>query len=92
MHTKPYKDLDTALHIYYRYSELETAQICELFDVSRSTAKRYKNMALEKQCENKNKTMSPTAVNTEDAYEAWGIDVNDIEKRRRKLNELGFTA
>lgn len=92
MSTKPYKDFDTVLRIYYGYTELTNAQICELFEVSRSTAKRYKNEALTMQYERGHKTMQPNAVNTKDAFDAWGIDVADIEKRREKLKKLGIVV
>ena len=83
-----YKNLETVLNIYYGHTELTNALICELFDVSRSTALRYKNKALELQCERNHNTMNPNSVNTRDAFDAWGIDINDIERRRKKLLDL----
>lgn len=29
-------------------------------------------------------------VNTDCAYRAWGIDIQDLEKRRNKLQKLGL--
>ena len=29
-------------------------------------------------------------INTECAYKAWGINVEDLEKRRNKLKKLGL--
>jgi len=29
-------------------------------------------------------------VNTKSAYKAWGIDINDLEKRYAKLKKLGM--
>ena len=81
-------NLETVLNIYYRNTELTNALICKLFNVSRSTALRYKNKALALQCERGHKTMKPGTVNTKDAFEAWGIDIHDIERRRKKLIEL----
>ncbi|MGN0163415.1 MAG: hypothetical protein ACI4EA_07540 [Candidatus Ornithomonoglobus sp.] len=83
-----YKNLETVLSIYYGHTELTNALICKLFNVSRSTALRYKNKALELQLERKHKTMNPNSVNTKDAFDAWGIDINDIERCRKKLIEL----
>lgn len=83
-----FKSLDVVLKIYYTYTELTNVEICELFGVSRSTAKRYKDTALNLQIEREHKTMRPNAVNTKDAFDAWGIDIADIEKRREKLIKL----
>ena len=30
-------------------------------------------------------------INTTVAYEVWGIDANDLERRRKKLRDLGLT-
>ena len=84
------KDIDTALRIYYQYTEIGIPQIMQLFNVGRSSAGKYKKAALEQQVEDGVKTMNLHTVNTETAYKTWGIDVDDLERRKIKLEKLGL--
>lgn len=93
MSIKPIKDIDTAIRIYYAHPEMDNSQIRELFDIAaNSTIARYKKPVLEKQVEYGIKTMCANTVNTRTAYEVWGIDVADLEKRRDKLRKLGLAG
>lgn len=87
-----YKDIDTAIKIYYLYPEIGNAEIRELFgsNLSSSTLTNYKKDVLKRQTELGVKTAVPHSVNTKTAFEVWGIDVDDLEIRRRKLKELGY--
>lgn len=88
---KPIVSIDTALRIYYQYSELQTPQIVELFGIKGSAAAaRYKKAVIDEQIKRGVKSFVQGSVNTRLAYEVWGIDVEDLEKRRKKLTELGF--
>lgn len=91
MRVKPFKDIDTALRIYYTYPEIGNKEIKELFGVSNTrTLARYKKDVRQAQTERGVLTSQMHTVNTEVAYTVWGIDVIDLEKRRNKLRELGL--
>lgn len=89
MKVKQIADMDTALYIYYRYSEIGNKQIRELFGGLGSAAlARYKKAVQEAAAEQNIQTAQLNTVNTTLAY----IDVNEIEKRREKLKKLGLAA
>ena len=94
MKFKRIKDIPTAIRIYYMYPEIGTAEMKQLFgeDTSSATISRYKNVVREKQSERGKKTASANTVITEIAYEVWGIDIRDLERRMKKLQQLGFIA
>lgn len=79
-----------AVEYYYTKVELTTSDICELFGVSISGASRLRKDALELMAEQKVRCWLPHAVNTVTAYSAWGIDIEDYEKRLSKLRKLGI--
>lgn len=84
-------DLDVALHIYYRYPEIGSKEIQLLFHRhSKSTISRLKKLAKRKMTEDGIYTHGLYKLNTVSAYEAWGIDVKDLEARRSKLQKLGL--
>lgn len=78
----------TAFNIYYEHYELDSAQIKELFGCSSSTATKLKKAARRYQEAQGVMTFSDTTVNTKCAYEAWGIDIADIEKRVRRYQKI----
>lgn len=91
MKVKPITSIDTALRIYYTYPEIGNKEIKELFGIKDSnTVCRYKKAVQAAQTERETKTSRMFSVNTEVAYEVWGIDVVGLEKRRKKLKELGL--
>jgi hypothetical protein len=51
---------------------------------------RLKKLAHKKMLEEEVYTMGMYKINTACAYKAWGIDVDDLEKRRNKLQKLGL--
>ena len=75
------KDIETAVKIFYTYPELGTAEIQQLFNCGRNSAVKLKAIAREKQKEKGLIPYSDSSVNTRCAYEAWGIDIEDLEKR-----------
>ena len=89
------KDIQTAVDIYYKHSELGTSEITQLFDCSKSTATRLKNMVKAVQKEEGVMTLSDTTVNTKCAYKAWHINIGDLERRLiryKKILKGGITA
>ena len=84
-------DIDTAIIIYYRYPEISTKEITRLFNKhSKSTVSRLKKLAQKCMIEDNVYTYGIYKINTVCAYKAWGIDVEDLEKRRSKLQKLGL--
>ena len=91
MKIKQIVDIETAIRIYYQYPEIDNNQMRELFgSISSSTAARYKKAVKDEQINRDVKTMCIDAVNTEVAYDVWGIDVVDLERRLKKLKSLGL--
>ena len=91
MKVKQIADIETAIRIYYQYPEIDNNQIRELFgSISSGTQARYKKAVRDEQINRNVKTMCIDAVNTEVAYDVWGIDVADLERRLKKLKSLGF--
>lgn len=84
-------DIRTAVRIYYQYPEIGSAEIRELFGgCANSTVAKLKKSAWDKMTENGVRNFGAHKVNTKCAYEAWGIDVDDLEKRVEKLKKLEF--
>lgn len=84
-------DIMTALRIYYENPEIGNAEIRELFDVkSTATLARMKRRVKEQMDREGIGAFGHGMVNTKVAYAVWGLDVEDLEKRREKLLNLGF--
>lgn len=93
MKVKQIKNIDTALRIYYQYSEIGNKEIRELFgNIGNSTISNYKEAVKQEQVKQNIKTSCLYTVNTRVAYKVWGIDVDDLEIRRKKLKNLGLSA
>lgn len=83
--------LETAIRIYWEKIELSNKDIGELFGkVGKSKIKQLKDTAREKMAENKIPSFSAARVNTKVAYAAWGLDIEDLEKRYNKLKKLAI--
>lgn len=81
--------LKTAIDIYYKHNELSSKEIVELFgNKCYTTIQKLKNKArAEAEAEGK-PIFNAANVNTQAAYQAWGLDINDLETRYKKLKEL----
>lgn len=85
--------LDVVLRIYYENDELGTNEIKQLYpDVGATTIAKLKNIARTEMAKQEVKSYRAHTVNTDVAYAAWGIDVEDAERRRIKLRKLGLTG
>lgn len=82
--------IETALKIYYTKSSLSNSDVKTLFNdkLSSATIARLKALARDRMAEKTTPCWSGTNVETVAAYEAWHIDVSDLEKKLKKLNEL----
>lgn len=84
-------NIDTALEVYYKHSEIGNSEIVSLFG-KRSSATICKLKKAVKIEMNKRSVFSYGAnkVNTAVAFEVWHIDICDLEKRRDKLKKLNL--
>ena len=86
-------DIGIAIRLYYERIELSNADIEALFGkLSSSTVAKLKKLAKDYMIEHDIKVWNPQRINTKAAYAAWGLDINDLEKRYIKLCELAKLA
>ena len=83
-------DIKTAVQIYYTKPEIGTDDIRKLFSVGKSKAQRMKNEVRKVMAEKGVKVWLPYSVNTEVAFEVWGLNITDLEARLKKLQRLGM--
>jgi len=82
---------DTAIRIYYEYVEIGNNEIKELFGkLSPATISKLKRLVIDDMNANGVKSYRKYNVNAKSAYEIWGIDVEDLVRRKNKLEELGY--
>jgi hypothetical protein len=91
MNIPPITSIDAALMIYYTHSEIGNKEITALLGrLSSATVARLKT-AVKVEMDKKNiLTYGLYKVNTAVAFEVWGINVADLEERRKKLKELSL--
>ena len=81
--------IENALRIYYKHSELGNKQITELFGKrSSATISRLKRAVKNEMAKRDILSYGMNKINTSVAYEVWGIDVADLERRMKKLKNL----
>ncbi len=81
--------IDHAIELYYSKIELTGKDISELFGgIPASRIAKLKSKAREVSAKNDRMMWDNRNVNTEDAYEAWGLDIKDLERRAKKLAEI----
>ncbi len=85
------KDIAAAIRIYYSRLELENDDIRELFPgVSNSKIANLKKPVLENMNKNGILRYGYHSINTQAAFEVWGLDIKDLEKRLSALNRLNM--
>ncbi len=83
------RSVEGAIRLYYERSELTNADIKELFDVhSSATITKLKALARERMAEENIPVWNAQCVNTKKAFEVWGLQIDDLEHRLKKLREL----
>lgn len=81
--------LETAIRLYYERTELTNGDIRELFgQLGNATVAKLKRTAKELMAERNTPVWNAQRVNTEVAYEAWGLDIEKLEYRLKKLKAL----
>ena len=83
------KDIDFAVTIFYERIELANSDIQKLFGIKSSrTVSRLKKSVKEEMVKRDMLPWNSSCVNTEVAFEVWGLDIKDLEKRREKILKL----
>jgi len=85
------ESINTALKIYYENSEIGNKEIISLFGkLSSATLSKLKKIVKNKMIEDGMPSYSAYKINTKIAFDVWGINVDDLEERWRKLNKLNL--
>ena len=83
--------LETAIKLYYENIEIGNQEIKVLFGpIGSARVCKLKNLAKEKMLEENVPNWNALNVNTETAYKAWGLDIDDLVYRYNKLKELNL--
>ena len=81
--------IENALKVYYNNSEIGNVEIIELFGRhSTATISRLKKMVKNEMVKKNVLAYNMYKVNTVIAFIVWGIDIEDLEKRIKKIKEL----
>jgi hypothetical protein len=89
MHVPQISSLETALRVYYSYPEVGNAEITQLFGRHASdTIACLKKAAKDEMLKRGVPSYGAHKVNTTVAFEVWGLDPVDLEKRLAKLKKL----
>ena len=83
----PYS-VEDAVNLYLDMPNIRRTHIKELFHVSDTTAGHLKKMAEVKMREKGMSIMDTSAVNIDAAFEAWGIDINDLMRRQQMRDRI----
>ena len=83
--------IESALRIYYSHSEIGNSEITMLFGkLAPATIARLKKIVKNEMTSRDMNSYGMNKINTTVAYETWGIDVPDLERRKKKLVELNL--
>jgi hypothetical protein len=87
----PIISIENALKIYYSNSELGNREITALFGRrSSATVSRLKRIVKDEMDKKDLFSYGANKVNTEIAFNVWGINVASLERRMKKLKELNL--
>ena len=89
----PITSIGNALSVYHHHLELGNDEIKKLFgERSPTTISKLKKFVKDEMILQKIKSFQANTVNTEIAYQVWGLDISDLERRFKKINELGLSS
>lgn len=91
MNTPRIASVEVAVELYYSTYALYTADLRRLFPgASATTLSRLKRAAREYTLSHGLMLIDNLSVPTDDAYKAWGLDIEQLEAKFKKLKRLGF--
>lgn len=82
------RNIEAAVEMYYSLPEIGTPEIMKLYGCGRNVALRLKKEAKEEEKKQGKLTFSPYNVNTRCAFQAWNINIDELEKNVLKLYKL----
>lgn len=87
---RPPQNVQLAVQMYYEKISLKNSDIKLLFGVaSNKTVARYKNEVVQHFANSDiNPVHRDNTLDTWRAYEAWGIDISELEKRLLKIKRF----
>lgn len=83
-------DQEEALRVWYTQPQIGKADCCKIFGCSEHIWWRLKAAAVDKMREKKIPSWNGRMVSTIAAFEAWGIDVERLEKGVQRMRRLGL--
>lgn len=88
----PIASVESALEVYYRFPQLGNKEIRQIFGpLSSAKICQLKDVAREKMTERGEIRYNNRLVGADSAYQAWGIDIADLERRLARLRRLEKT-
>lgn len=82
-------NIATAIRLFYEKTELTNNDIKTLFGkLANSTIARLKDKAWQQMIADGVTVWNSHRVNTVAAYKAWGLNIDDLEMRQKKLKQL----
>lgn len=85
--------IENAISIYYNHSELGNDEIKKLFgNRASSTISKLKKHVRDEMYQQGVFSFGTHTVNTEIAFETWGLKISDLEERLTKLKQLGLSS
>ena len=79
---------EKALKLYYTQTEINNAEIRELFSCNSTTATRLKRSVQDEMSKTGVRTWLPGNIDVKTAFKVWRINVDDMEQRLLKLQKL----
>ncbi len=84
-------DISAAIRLYYEHTEIGNKDIRAIFgDMGNGRIGRLKQLVLEAMHERGTVHYNAQYVNTEVAYDVWGINIDKLTAGRKKLQQLGL--
>ena len=82
-------NIETAIQMFYGKYMLDSKDISEMFGgISKTSITKLKNKARVKMIEKNVPIIDNRHVDTNAAFEAWGLDITDLERRYKKMKEF----
>lgn len=81
-------DIKSCVKYFYSNQEIGNKEIKEMFGCGDNKAINLKKVVRDVMRERKTVCFDSTKVNTEVAFEVWGLDVKEMERKIKKLHQL----